>query len=80
MQPRILPSRQTVVSVVTAVVATVFALGLCELALRLWDGIPLQPIDIITHKTTFMTTQVASEYDSLLGWRRRANLPGPLVT
>jgi hypothetical protein len=80
MQPGLSRSRQTIASVVTAVVATVLALGLCELALRLWDGIPLQPIDIITHKATFMTTQVASEYDSLLGWRRRANLPGPLVT
>jgi hypothetical protein len=63
-----------------AVVATIFTLGLCELALRLWDGIPLQPIDIVAHKATFVTTQVMSEHDPLLGWRHRANLPGPLVT
>jgi lysophospholipase L1-like esterase len=80
MQPGTSRSRQTIASVVTAVVATIFALGLCELALRLWDGIPLRPIDIIAHKATFVTTQVASEYDPLLGWRHRANLPGPLVT
>jgi hypothetical protein len=80
MQPGMSRSRQTVASVVTAVVATVLALGLCELALRLWDGIPLQPVDIVAHKATFVTTQVAAEYDSLLGWRQRANRLGPLVT
>jgi hypothetical protein len=61
MQPRMSRSRQAFVSAVTAVVATVFALGLCELALRLWDGIPLQPIDIAAHKATFVTTEAAAE-------------------
>jgi hypothetical protein len=56
------------------------ALGSCELALRLWDEIPLQPIDIVAHKATFVNTQVAAEYDPLLGWRHRANRPWPLVT
>jgi hypothetical protein len=80
MHPGLSRSRQTVASVVTAVVATIFTLGLCELALRLWDGISLQPIDIVAHKATFVTTQVMSEHDPLLGWRHRANLPSPLVT
>src|SRR5262245_7323454 len=44
MQPGMSRLRQTIASVVTAVVATIFALGLCELALRLWDGIPLRPL------------------------------------
>jgi lysophospholipase L1-like esterase len=72
--------RQTIASVVTIVIATLFALGLCELALRLWDGIPLRPIDIVSHKATFVTTQLVTDYDPLLGWRHRANLPGPFVT
>jgi lysophospholipase L1-like esterase len=81
MQSGMSRSRQTIASVVTAVIATLFALGLCELGLRLWDGIPLQLIDIVAHKATFVTTQLATDYDPLLGWRHRANLPGPsLVT
>jgi hypothetical protein len=80
MQPGMSRPRQIIASVVAVVVATVFALGLCELALRLWDGIPLRPIDIIAHKASFVTTEAAAEYDPLLGWRQRANRPGPYFT
>jgi hypothetical protein len=80
MHPGMSRSRQAIASVATAVIATVLALGLCELTLRLWDGIPLRPIDIIAHKATFVTTLAAAEYDPLLGWRQRANRPGPFFT
>jgi hypothetical protein len=77
MQPGTSRSRQAIASVVTVVVATIFALGLCELALRLWDGIPLRPIDIIAYKASFVTREAAAEYDSLLGWRHKANRGDP---
>jgi len=80
MQPGKSRSRQFIASLVTVVVATIFALGLCELTLRLWDGIPLRPIDIIALKASFVTTEAAAEYDALLGWRHRANRLGPFVT
>jgi lysophospholipase L1-like esterase len=77
MQPGTSRSRQTIASVVTAVVATIFALGLCELALRLWDGIPLRPLDILAYKASFVTREAAAEYDPLLGWRHKANRGDP---
>jgi hypothetical protein len=67
MQPRTSHARLTIASVATAVVATIVALGICELTLRLWDGIPLRPIDIIAYKASFVTREAAAEYDSLLG-------------
>jgi lysophospholipase L1-like esterase len=77
MQPRTSQARQTIASVATAVVATIVALGICELTLRLWDGIPLRPIDIIAYKASFVTREAAAEYDSLLGWRHKANRGDP---
>src|SRR5436190_12317986 len=77
MQPGMSRSRQTIASVVTTVVATAFALGLCELALRLWDGIPLRPLDILAYKASFVTREAAAEYDALLGWRHKANCDDP---
>src|SRR5215813_4759820 len=77
MQPRMSRLRQTIASAVMVVVATFFALGLCELALRLWDGIPLRAIDIIAYKASFVTHELAAEYDPLLGWRHKANRDDP---
>jgi hypothetical protein len=69
--------RQAIASVVTAFVATLIAFGLCELALRLWDGIPLRPINIFEYKASFVTREASAEYDPLLGWRQKANRADP---
>jgi hypothetical protein len=59
------PSRQTIASVVIAVVVS------RELALRSWEF--LRPLDILAYKASFVIREVAAEYDRSWGWRHRAN-------
>jgi hypothetical protein len=63
---------RTVATVLTAIMAIIFALALCELGLRLWDHIPLRMVDLPAYRASFLASIVTAEHDPLLGWRHRA--------
>jgi lysophospholipase L1-like esterase len=59
-------------AVATAIVSLIVSLAACETIVRIWDGIPLwPPRDMVSYKSSFLNTNVAAEYDPLLGWRHK---------
>lgn len=52
----------------------------CESFVRWRDGVPLWPLrDMVSYKSSFITTQVAAEYDPLLGWRQKPHFRMDLI-
>ena len=69
---------QIVSAVASMTISLIVSLAACETIVRFWDGMPFwPPKDMASYKSSFLSTNVAADYDPLLGWRHKPNVSTP---